>query len=131
MKIQIFDRQDYENPINGETIEEADELLDTLRRFTNRKPFLCELIGENGYNLMLGIGKLGCAQYSPGDGKPPYLLAVAPDPDPQLEEVEFLTGDTPTAIPGRNALPFSLAEEIAACFQRTGECSKSVSWEEI
>jgi hypothetical protein len=131
MRIQFFDRQDSKNPANGETIEQADHLVDTLRRFTNRKPFLCELVGENGYNLLIGIGRLGCAQYSPGNGKPPYLVAVAPDPDPELEEVEFLTGDTPTPIPGRHILPFSLVEEIAACFQRTGEPSKSIAWEEI
>lgn len=131
MKVQFFDRQDSGNPANGETIDQADQLIDTLRRFTNRKPFLCELVGENGYNLMIGIGRLGCAQYSPGDGRPPYLVAVAPDPDPQLEEVEFLTGDTPTPIAARHALPFTLVEELVAWFQRTGKPSPRVLWEEI
>lgn len=131
MKVQFFDRQDSGNPANGETIDQADQLIDTLRRFTNRKPFLCELVGENGYNLMIGIGRLGCAQYSPGDGRPPYLVALAPDPDPQLEEVEFLTGDTPTPIAARHALPFTLVEELVAWVQRTGKPSPRVLWEEI
>jgi hypothetical protein len=131
LKIRFFDRQDASNPLNGETFDRPEPLLDVLKRFANRKPFFCELVGQNGFNLLVGVGTLGCAQYSPGDGSLPYLMAVAPDTSPRQEVVEFFTGGTPSPVPGRYALPFSLVAEIVVCFQETGGLSKSVSWEEI
>jgi hypothetical protein len=132
MNVQFFDRQDEQNPLNGSTISQRDRLLEVLNRLQGRAPFFCELVGKNGYKVLLGIGgATGCVQYSKVDGNPPYLMAVSRNQERPKENAEFLIGGTLSPILSRYCLPIDTVKEIAAYFQMTGERSPMVSWEEV
>jgi len=93
---------------------------------------LAQLFGDNGYNLMVGIGGTsGCVQYSRSDGNSPYLVAVAANPTAEEGDIEFLCGNTPTPVSKRYILPFEKVKEIASYFLETGARSAKVRWEEI
>ncbi|MEX0701314.1 MAG: Imm1 family immunity protein [Planctomycetales bacterium] len=132
MIARFFDRQDTANPLNGVTVPDErtlDEALDSLRK---REPSFCELMGDNGFELLIGVGHdIGCVQYSAADGSLPYLIAVASESANDDGYVEFLTADTPTPIPVRYCLPLRMIRAIAAEFVITGERSESVTWEEV
>ena len=128
MKVTLFDLQDERNPLNGCAFERETSLLAALDSLRSRPPFFAELVGDNGDKLLIGIGDVGCVQHSDGDGHPPYLMAVS---QASQDIVEYLISDTPSPVPGRYCLPFEAVREIASHFQRTGERSPLVSWEEI
>jgi hypothetical protein len=132
MIVKFFDMQDESNPLNGLIVGSDKELAQLLDGFRTRDPFFAELRGENGYNLLIGIGStIGCVQYSHGEGDPPYLVALATPPISRRDDGEFLAGDTPTPIPARNILPFEQVKQIAIYFRETGAPSPGVSWEEV
>lgn len=132
MVVQFFDRQDKTNPVNCATIDNQEELLKVLDGLRSREPFFCELVGENGFNLLLGVGRtIGCVQYSPEDGSAPYLMAVAISEQDSEGYVVFLTADTPTPVLRRYCISFELLKRIAAHFIETGQRSPAVPWEEI
>ena len=104
------------------------EILDPSQ---TRAPFFCELIGENGFNLLLGLGRTcSCAQYNRSDGSAPYFMAVVPG---QTREgyAEFLMGNTATPVPKHYCIAFDMAKQLAVHFLETGDRSPLVSWEEI
>jgi Immunity protein Imm1 len=132
MKAVFSDMQDYSTSLDGATVRDRNELFAVMDSARDREPFVCELEGENGYKLMLGIGKdVGCVQYSPIDGDIPYLMALAPGNHYEGEYIEFLMGNTPSSIPRRNCLPLEMVKEIAAYFIETGGRWSAVSWEEV
>jgi Immunity protein Imm1 len=131
MNVTFFDREDEANPLNGTVARHREQLLQILNGLRNRPPFVCELLGENGLHLHVGIGKLGHAQYSRSDGEPPYLLAMGPRPGRRDEYVDFLLGGTPTPISKRYCMPFDSIREIAAYFLETGRAHPSFAWEEF
>jgi len=132
MKAQFFDRQDTANPLNGTSIESFAELQSMLESVRNRPPFFAELIGDNGFKLLLGLGtNEGCVQFSSTDGAPPYLMAVAPNPRDSIGESEFLIGDTASPVPKRYCMPYEAVVHIAAAFLQTGQRKPDVHWEEI
>ena len=131
MKAQFFDRQDAANPLNGMSITNLFELRSALESVRGRPPFFAELIGDNGFKLLLGIGSdEGCAQFSSVDGAAPYLMAVSPNGEVEGEQV-FLIGDTASPVPKRYCLPSGTVEDIAATFLQTGQHKSDVPWEEI
>jgi hypothetical protein len=132
MNIQFFDRQDRSNPRNGVKLADPDEVLVWLDQMRSRPPFFCELVGENGFNLLVGVGDArGCAQYSAGDGSPPYLMAVGNEREDDETFMEYLTANTDTPVPMKFCLPMEQIKKIVAYFVGTGERSPAVSWEEI
>ena len=132
MILRFFDMQDQTNPFNGLVICNNETLAAVLESFRNRKPFFAELLGENGDNLLIGIGgTLGCVQHSRDDGNPPYLMAVATPMNRNAGDIEFLAGDTDTPIRARHILPFEQVKQIAIHFRETGAPSRGVSWEEV
>lgn len=132
MNIQFFDRQDRSNPRNAMMVSDPKVLLSWIDEMHRRPPFFCELIGENGAKLLLGISNtLGCAQYSVSDGSPPYLMAVGNEPEDNDRFMEFLTANTDTPVPIKFCLPLERIKKIAADFIQRGERSPSVDWEEI
>lgn len=79
MKVSFFDLQEGDNPLNGSPLVSGEETLNLLERLKFRDPFMCELVGENGYKLLMGLGgSVASVQYSRSDGEPPYFEAVAP-----------------------------------------------------
>jgi hypothetical protein len=132
MKAVFNDMQDYSSSLDGATVHDRNELIALLDKVRDREPFGCELVGENGFKLMLGIGKdIGFVQHSPADGYTPYLVAVAPEKYCEQDYVEFLVGDTPSPIEQRFCLSFEMVKEIAAHFIECGERSPAFAWEEI
>lgn len=132
MKTQFFDRQDPGNPMNGRAINDSMALLDVLKNVRDRPPFFAELIGDNGYKLLLGLAAAeGCVQFSAADGSPPYLMAVAPRAAESSGEISFLIGDTMSPVPKRYCLSLNQVVRIAAAFVETGIRSADVLWEEI
>lgn len=131
MMAQFFDRQDIDNPLNGTSITKLSELRSALKSTRGRSPFFAELIGDNGFKLLLGIGSdEGCAQFSSVDGSPPYFMAVAPDGGEEGEKV-FLIGDTASPVLKRYCLPYDAIEAIAETFLQIGRRKSDVVWEEI
>src|SRR5262249_36050375 len=131
MNVTFFDREDKTNSLNGVAIQDRELLLRILSGLRSRPPFVCELLGENGFHLHVGIGKLGHAQYSRSDGEPPYLLAVGPRPGRRDEYLEFLLWGTPTPISKRYCMPFNSVREIAEYFLTTGCAHPGFTWEGI
>ena len=132
MIVEFFDRQEGANPLNGARMSDGAKVLDVLEELRNRDPFFCELIGENGYNLLIGLGgTIGCAQYSSGDGSQPYLVAVENGIRDSATYTEFLTGNTLTPVAGRYCLPFEVMRQIVVYFVETGHYNPAVPWEEI
>jgi hypothetical protein len=152
MKVTFFDRQEEDNPLNGSQLVNGKETLNLLERLKSRDPFMCELVGENGYTLLMGLGgSVSSVQYGRSDGEPPYFEAVAPGKPKQIPGTEghhyqasidadrrsgatapeFMMGDTPTPVPTRYALPYASAREIAIYFVETGERDPDILWEEI
>jgi hypothetical protein len=132
MKITFFDRQKESNPHNEGVVNTTNELLDILEGLQGRDPFFCELVGENGFNLLLGVGgEVSCAQYSASDGSTPYVVAKLGSNAETDGDAEFLINDTITPILHRYCIPFEIATKVAADFLETGQPSPLVSWEEI
>jgi hypothetical protein len=132
MIVRILDQQNESSSINGLVVTSDEQLSEVLESARTRQPFFAGLIGENGYQLLIGIGgSFGCTQYSRSDGEPPYLVAVSPARIIGHDHIEFLAGNTPTPISSRYILPFEKVKEIASYFRATGTRSPDVSWEQI
>jgi hypothetical protein len=57
MNTTFQDLQNNDNPRNGQVVDDhstAMALLDQLRNV--RPPIMCQLFGDNGYNLVIGVG---------------------------------------------------------------------------
>jgi hypothetical protein len=130
MTVTFHDWEEDENPLNGTVVRDSDELRKMLLGLQGREPFACELEGESGACLVLGVGEVGTAQYSREEGGP-YFLAVTNSMVIADTEVEFLAGGTPTPFDARFCLPFDDVIRIAVHFMDTGEACPSFSWEMI
>ena len=132
MKTHFFDLLDNANPLNGTSIENLVEFQNMLESVRDRLPFIAELIGDNGFKLMFGLGaRYGCVQFSSVNDDPPYLMTVNPNLLDSEGDVEFLCGGTPTPVDKRYCLPYDAFVEILAEFVQTGERKPDVLWEEI
>lgn len=123
--------EDKANPLNGAIIHDKNRLVEVLNGLRARHPFVFKLSGENGFCLDIGIGKIGCVQHSRCDGRPPYVLAVAPHPENPEEDTEFLCGGTPSPISNRYCMPFDFVCEIAGYFLETGRAHPGFAWEPV
>ena len=131
MDVEFHDLEDEFSPFHGARIRSAAKLAGIIDASRTREPFFCELVGENGYKLTIGLGAdVGCVQYSPSDGELPYLMAI-PDVPTAGADVAFSAGGQSAAIPERYYLPFDLAKQIAIFFLETGSRSPAVRWEEL
>jgi hypothetical protein len=132
MRIQFYDRQDAENALNGTKVASADHLLSLIENLRYRPPFFCELVGDNGLNLLIGIGgDIGCTQYSRADGIQPYWMATSSATKEKQGFIDFLAADTSTSVPARFCLPFEAIAQIATHFVERGLRDRSADWEEI
>jgi hypothetical protein len=131
VQVEFFDLEDESSPFHGATLNSAAELARIIKASRAREPYFCELVGENGYKLTIGFGKdVGCVQYSPSSGAPPYLMAMAGDENAR-GYVEFLAGGQPSEVPAYYCAPIELVKQIALCFLETGRASEAVRWEEL
>jgi hypothetical protein len=132
MNAVFEDLEDDNNEKNGTRVSSERDFKLLLESFRNRHPFTFELAGDNGFTLTIGWSpSLGCVQYAPGDGQPPYWVAIG-DPDADADEhVNFLAGGTQTPIPRRSCMPVEKVVQIVRHFLETGERWPDVEWEEI
>ena len=132
MIVEFKDLQDKRNPLNGTKMATSAELSKLLDSLTARPRFFLELIGQNGYRLLVGVAKsMGCVQHSRNDCELPYLVAIDPKSAMTGEVVEYLVNGELTLVHDRFCLPFETVKKIAAYFLETGERSPRVSWEAI
>jgi len=132
MIVRFFDRQHPDNPLNGRSFEDFDSLITILNPTKHEHPFFCELIGQNDYKILIGVGDpWSCSQYSREDGNPPYLMALHSEVNEDGNDLEFLIGYTLTPVPYRFRLSRSQLEEIVRYFIETGKCAPNFRWEEI
>jgi hypothetical protein len=133
MKVRYVNRQDKLDPMNGVVLADAGRLTELLDGRRNDAPFIADLTGDNGFELMIGLGcDLGCAQFSRADGEPPYLMAVSPHPLPVgAGYVEFLAASAATPVAARYIISFDELKQIARHFLDTGGRSDMVSWQEF
>jgi len=134
MIIRFQDLEDRGNICNGESFANVSQIFDLLDKLRcSRPPFMCELIGDNGFTQTVGLGDdIGCVQHAPSDGTPPYWMAVGSiDVESNAGDMEFVVGGTVTPIACRYALPIQSLKQIVAYFMETGERSPAVAWEEF
>ena len=131
MNVTFFDIEDQDNALNGTVIRNGEQLFQILDGLRNRPPFICELVNENGFELVIGIGTNGFAQYGRSRGLPPYMVALAPGSEQEQGETEFLAGGTPSPISNRYCMPFDSVRKIAGHFLETGQRHPTFSWEEV
>jgi hypothetical protein len=132
MNVLYANQQDDSDPINGTVIAESVQLLALLESKRKNAPFFARFSGDNGFEIMVGIGgEVGCVQYSRSDGKRPYLMAVSADPPMRNGYVEFLAADTPTPCAARYIIRFDEVKKVALYFLQTGERSDTVSWQAL
>lgn len=133
MKVRYINRQDKSDPMNGSVMSDAERLAELLDGQRTKPPFMADLTGDNGFELMIGLGgDRGCAQFCRTDGSPPYLMAVSAHPPlVRTGYVEFLATGTPTPVAGRYIISFNELKQIACHFVGTGGRSDAVSWQEF
>jgi hypothetical protein len=133
MNTTFQDLQDENNPRNGHLFSDRATVVSVLQDLRDiDPPFMCQFTGANGFNLMIGVAHdFGCAQHSPNDGMPPFLMAMPRAGASDHADMEFLVGDTPTPIDGRYRIAFDELCEIVAEFVTTGARTTKVSWEEL
>ena len=80
MNVTFKDLQDRSNVMNGTCVRDSPALYAILDSLREREPFMFELVGANGFTLLIGFSKeVGCVQFSKNDGAPPYLMALNDD----------------------------------------------------
>ena len=132
MKLLYENQQEDADPKNGMIISSGTQLDAVLDAGRIGTPVFVRLSGDNGFEIMVGIGRnVGCIQYSRSDGEPPYLVALSVDCPTEGEDVEFWTGGTATPIPARFILSSDELKQIALHFLETGQRSDAVFWESI
>jgi hypothetical protein len=129
MIVTFFDREDDTSRLSGTIIRDNRQLFQILDSLRSRPPFFCELVGENEYCLLVGVGQYGYVQYSRFDGEPPYLEVATNNNEREDEYIEFLMGGTPSPISKRCCMPFDTVRKIAGHFQETGSMYPGVAWE--
>jgi Immunity protein Imm1 len=130
--VRYFNNQNERDPMNGKAIVDGAMLAALLDERRKEPPFIAKLRGENGFQLVCGIGDgFCCVEHMRSNGHVPYLMAISAHPPMKSGDVEFLTADTPTPIPARYILSFDEFKQIALYFLETGERSGAVRWEEI
>ena len=132
MTTRFFDRQESSNPRHGKVIEDSESLATAIDELRERPASFCELESQNGFKLLMGIGRdRGCAQYSTADGGPPYLMALDDNRTDTDDYMEFLIGNTDTPVQMQYCLPIDQIKAIAREFVTTGKRSPRFQWEEI
>lgn len=130
MTIRYLSHQDKFDPMNGRPIDQREQMSELLDLRRNKRPFVAEISGDNGFRLTFGIGSdFCCVQHCHADGSQPYLMAVSPNPPMKKGYAEFLSANTRTPIAARYIIGFDELKEIAQYFLRAGERSNAVSWQ--
>ena len=132
MNVEYENQQDHFDPMNRIVFSDGAKLGQLLDARKRQPPFGARLSGENGYELMIGLGgRFAFIQYSLSNGDPPYLLAMSENPPLKSGGIEFFVGNTPTPVTARHIIRFAELKEIAFHFIETGQRGSGVGWEEV
>jgi hypothetical protein len=133
MHARFQDFEDEHNPRNAQMLGDRAAVVALFDELCKRRaPFMCQFTGDNGFNLIVGIGgDYGCAQYSSNDGMPPFLMAVDIQGSPADRDMEFLVGGTPTPIDRKYRVPIEQVREAVAEFVTTGRKGAGVRWVDL
>jgi len=132
MRARFFDLYDRSNPLDGAEVTTSVELSSIIDECSAGRAQFCELVGENGFKLLLGVSRdLGCVQHSSCDDNPPYLMATNNSVLDTDDCVKFLIDNEPTPVPRHYCLPMELVKKIATHFLEIGQRRTDVRWEEI
>jgi hypothetical protein len=132
MNLRFCDLEDETNPANGRVFVEEAPLLALLDDLASRPPFICEIVGDNGYKLQVGVGGVWCCvQYCSSNGEPPYLMATTRIGPSDEVGCEFLLGGTLTPVAKHQCLSPALMKDVVCYFHRTGQPSPAHTWEEV
>ena len=133
MKLIFQHLDDDHDPRNGKVLDQTAviRLLDELR--LRQPPTMCQFVGDNGFNLTVGIDNdFGCIQYSRNDGLPPYLMAKDVTRDAaDFRDLEFVVGGTLTPIDSQYRVPLNMIKEVLLEFIESGERTEAVAWQEF
>src|SRR4030095_4256805 len=128
--VVFSDLEESSNSLNGMRLKSRLELEGVLEGLSYREPFVFELVGDNGDELVVGIGDLGCVQFGRHDGDGLYQMALAPAAHDVDGYCEFLAGGTLTPILKRYCMPLEQVRQIMFHFLEKGGCSPEFSWED-
>lgn len=132
MQVEFLDLRTRPDPEQKIFLQDKKSLEKFLQTLQQRDAFIFDLIGDNGFKLGIGLDKnIGCVQFSPANGMPPYLMAIGNPNAPENIDHEFVMGGTATPVQGRYLLPFESVKDIACYFVETGDRSPAVNWDEI
>ena len=123
MIVEFQDLEDRVSPYNGSQYSDAAKVVELLESIAmSRPPSMCEIIGDNGVTLTVGVGgKIGCAQFAASNGMPPYLMAVnTSDKVVDAGALEFCVGGTATPIEHRYCIPIRMVKLIVIVFVESG-----------
>src|ERR1700684_1906623 len=99
MIVRYFNNQNKLDLMNGKAITESATLVALLGERRNDRPFIAKLLGENGFELVSGMGNDLCGvEHMCSNGDVPYLMAISARPPMKGGYVEFLTANTPTVF---------------------------------
>jgi hypothetical protein len=125
------DLQDRSNPFEGSRVESCEDFAEIWNRAGNRPPFLCELEGDHGFMLTIGLGNnSGVVQHCATSHDPPYLFAVSRELVTE-EPVDFLMGNQPCEVLALNVISRDTLLSIVEYFLSTGSRLPAVLWEEV
>jgi len=112
------------------SVAKLDELLDELsRQAESEKPFIVELVADNGATLSIGLGQpLSVANFVPASLDPPYMQSLGGDSSTD-ELVFYYQGDY-SEFPPESAIPTQQARECLRQFLATGELPNNIAWQE-
>lgn len=116
------------------TVSNEKELSNILNNLSNQEAQVVIAEFSNMGVFTIGIGMpYGFVKYSQGD-EPPYLVALADKntlkSNPN-DEVEFITGGTPTPIEKAYCLALEQVVEIMTHYFQNKELPQFVKWQEI
>jgi hypothetical protein len=117
-----------------ESVKELDKILDRLTADAEQgKPFIVELVADNGNVMGIGIGRpqsvLGFMEAS---FQPPYYASRNREfSNADDEVIVFYYGGHWTEFPIKSAIPIQDAREAFRRFFVTGALPDNIEWEEV
>ena len=132
MNATFVDLNNNENPANG-TVISAPNIRKCVRDFQCKTPSMFQLQLQSGVRIEVGVaGDMGCIQYTPANGLPPYVMATTSlIHSPTESYVIFSVGGTDTPISDRFCLPIELLVIALEHIIIESKLFEGLFWEEV
>lgn len=112
------------------SVSALDRLLDELTGQAEQdKPFIVELVADNGATLSIGLGQpLSVMNFVPASLDPPYMQSA--NANAGADELAFYYKGDYSEFPPESGIPVDQAREGLRRFFVTGELPDNITWEE-